>query len=54
MIKACKSLFSKIDARDVVGVSGLGMLFYGTFLVSQPAAFVVVGGIMTLIAVRGV
>ena len=36
----------KIDFRDVLVVSGLGLVFYGTYLLSPPAAFIVVGGIV--------
>ena len=48
-----KKLIKSIDSRDVIGVSGLSMLFYGTYIVSPAAAFVVVGGIMTMMAARG-
>jgi hypothetical protein len=52
-----KNIFSKavsaIDVREIAGFAGLSMLFYGCQMVSLAAAFVVVGGILTLLAVRG-
>ena len=40
--------------RDAAGVVGLAMLGYGLSLIYYPSAFVVVGAILTWLALKGV
>ena len=42
----------KALAIDVTGVTGLGSLAYGIWQIYQPAAFIVVGILMLVYAVR--
>ncbi len=48
-----KNLTGLIDARDVLGAVGLGLLAYGLWLVWPPAAAIVPGAVMTGVAVFG-
>jgi hypothetical protein len=39
------------DARDVVGIVGVGLVTYGAWLIYQPAAFLVSGGLLIMAAI---
>jgi hypothetical protein len=39
-----------IDLRDMIGFGGLGMVFYGLYQVHQPAAYIVVGAALFMMA----
>lgn len=40
-----------IEPEDVAGVAGVGLLFYGAHSIYPPAAFLLIGTILTLYAV---
>jgi hypothetical protein len=37
--------------RDVIGLAGCGLVVYGTWLYSRPAAFVVAGAMLVTMAI---
>ncbi len=43
-------LLSLLDARDTVAVAGLAMMAWGLSMVSLPAALVIPGGLLFLMA----
>ena len=43
LLGVCKRLHSAFDVRDVFVFGGIGLAGYGIWIVSPPAAFVVVG-----------
>jgi hypothetical protein len=36
--------------RDVIGLTGLGLVTYGVFLIYAPAGFIVAGGLLIALA----
>jgi hypothetical protein len=43
LIEALKRIFSGWDLNDLFMVAGAGVLFYGTWLIYRPAAFILLG-----------
>ena len=41
----------QIDARDICGLLGLGLLSYGAWLIYEPAAFIVAGIILIAVTI---
>lgn len=39
--------------RDLIGIAGIGLAGYGTWLIYQPAGFIVAGGAMFALSVIG-
>ncbi|QPM89372.1 hypothetical protein [Pseudooceanicola algae] len=43
-----------IDRRDIVGLIGVGLIGYGSWLVYEPAGFLTAGAVLAGVAIFGV
>lgn len=46
-----RSLAGVVDARDVCGIAGFGLLVYGVYRLMPEAAFIVAGGLLLAFAI---